>query len=148
MNRILWKKAAFAVFVAGLVFFCVGCAVGKGYTSMSMDEAREIIEEDTDHEYLIVDVRTQEEYDKGHIPGAMLLPLADIREGNVDALPDKDQAMMVYCWTGRRSEDSAILLVDMGYKNVYDIGGFIDWTGDVEGENLEEENVEGENLDE
>ena len=143
MNRVTWKKAAFAVFAAVVVFFCTGCGVGKGYTSMSMDAAREIIEEDADHEYLIVDVRTQEEYDKGHIPGAILLPLADIREGNVDALADKDQAIMVYCWTGRRSDDSVKLLVDMGYTNLYDIGGFIDWTGDVEGDNsVEEENAE------
>ena len=129
MKRCAARYLAFAALAAALVSFCAGCG-GKSYQKMSMDEAQELIEAGTDR--LIVDVRTQSEYDEGHIPGAILVPIEDIREGKVDALGGKDNAMMVYCWTGRRSEDAAGLLVEMGYTNVCDIGGFIDWKGEAE----------------
>ena len=113
-----------------LLLYLSGCGVGKGFSQMTMKEAQKLIEAGTD--YLIVDVRTKEEYDEGHIPGAILLPIEDIKEGKLELLPDKAQKIMVYCWTGRRSEDSAVILADAGYTQICDIGGYIDWEGEIE----------------
>ena len=65
----------------------------------------------------------------------LAVPIEDIREGKLDALPDKNQTLLLYCWTGRRSEDSAELLSSYGYKNVYEFGGLVDWTGKTESGN-------------
>ena len=94
-----------------------------------MDQVSQWMQE---HEgYLLVDVRDEEEFRKGHIPGALLIPIDEIRVGHLEALPDKDQALLLYCRTGRRAEDAAALLVKMGYRNVYAIGGIFDWTGEI-----------------
>lgn len=96
---------------------------------MSMQKASEWMEKESG--YLLVDVRTAEEYEEGHIPGAILLPIEEIREGKLDTLPDHDQTILVYCRTGRRAEDAAAILVKEGYSNVYAIGGIFDWTGEI-----------------
>ena len=106
-----------------LTLLLTGC--GKAYKTMKMQDARAKIEAGSDA--LILDVRTQEEYDEGHIPGAVLHPIEELREGNFDPLPDKDREIYVYCWTGRRAEDASQILVDNGYKNVTNIGGFVEW---------------------
>lgn len=129
MKRAWKRETAFAVLAALLAVLCMGCGLGGGYATVSMEEAQELI---PSGEYLIVDVRTAEEYQKAHIPGAILLPIEDIREGKADSLADRDQAIMVYCWTGRRAEDAAALLANLGYTHIYNIGGLIDWTGEVE----------------
>ena len=123
------RKMATLVLACVLSLLPAGC--GKNYQTISQEEARRIMEHDRD--CVIVDVRRQEEYDKRHIPHAVLVPIEDIREKKLDALPDKDRTLLVYCWTGRRSEDSAEMLVSYGYKHVYNIGGLVDWTGEVEG---------------
>ena len=116
-----------------MIFFiamlCTGC--GNSYTHISQEEAMQMMK--TEQNYLIVDVRTKEEYNKKHIPGAVLVPIADIRDGKLDSLPDKNQKLFVYCWTGRRAEDASELLSSRGYQNVYEIGGLVDWTGEIEG---------------
>ena len=113
-----------------LVTMFAGCTTG--YKTISQAEAQKIINGKKD--YILLDVRTPEEYEKKHIPNAVLLPIAEIKAGNVaETLPDKKQKILVYCWTGRRAEDSAIMLADMGYSNVISFGGLIDWTGDLEG---------------
>ena len=81
--------------------------------------------------YLIVDVRTPEEFAEGHIPGAINVPNEEIGTEMPDALPDKDQLLLVYCRRGNRSKDSSQKLADMGYTNVYEFGGIETWTGDV-----------------
>lgn len=118
----------FAFFALAL---CTGC--GKEYQHISHEEAEHMME--TCPDCVIVDVRRQDEYDKRHIQGAILVPIEDIREGKLDALPDKNQTLLLYCWTGRRSEDSAELLSSYGYKNVYEFGGLVDWTGKTESGN-------------
>ena len=128
MNRA--KNLILPVLVLLLAAVCVGCGGKDGYTQMKMTEAEKLIEEGTD--YLIVDVRTKAEYDAGHIPGAILLPSEDIKEGKLDALPDQRQKMMIYCRTGRRSAASAEILAKKGYTNVCDIGGIVDWKGEIE----------------
>ena len=72
---------------------------------------------------------------KKHIPHSILLPIEEIKNGNVaEVLPDKNQKILVYCWTGRRAEDAAAILFNMGYKNVVNLGGIVDWTGELEGD--------------
>ena len=135
MNMLKSKILILSLTILTLLLF-VGC--GNNYKHISQEEAIKIME--TKKDYIIVDVRRKEEYDKKHIPNAILVPIEDIREGKLDALPDKDKMLMLYCWTGRRAEDAAALLVKYGYTNVYEFGGLINWTGDVEVEKVAAEN--------
>jgi len=80
---------------------------------------------------IILDVRTQEEFDSGHIKNAILLPDFDVREKAESVISDKNQTILVYCRSGRRSEAASRELVDLGYTRVYDFGGINDWTGEV-----------------
>ena len=119
------RQRFFLVIALALLLALLVTGCGKGYKIMTMQDARAQIEAGTDA--LILDVRPQEEFDAGHIPDAVLLPIDEIREGNFDPLPDKDREILVYCWTGRRDEDASQILVDEGYKNVVCIGGFVEW---------------------
>lgn len=110
-----------------------GCG-GDSYEHITHEDAQRIIKANPDA--IILDVRTPEEYEKKHIPGAVLLPIEDIRGGKLSKLPDKDATILIYCWTGRRAEDSAELLIKRGYTKVYEFGGLVDWTGPVEGEEV------------
>ena len=80
---------------------------------------------------IIVDVRTQEEFDSGHIPNAICIPNENIGTEQPEELPDLDQVILIYCRSGNRSKQAAQKLADMGYTNVYEFGGIIDWTGEV-----------------
>lgn len=84
-----------------------------------------------DDSLVVVDVRTQEEYAEGHIPGAICVPNESIVDAQPEELPDLEQTILVYCRSGRRSKEAAQKLADMGYTNVYEFGGIIDWTGEV-----------------
>ena len=99
------------------------------YKQISQDEAKEMMTKDDGH--VIVDVRRQDEYDEGHIPGAILIPNESIEDTPPTELPDFDQIILVYCRSGRRSKEAAQKLADLGYSQVYEFGGIIDWTGDV-----------------
>ena len=99
------------------------------YTQISQEKAKKMMAEDDDH--VIVDVRTQKEYDEGHIPGAVCIPNESIESEQPEELPDLEQIILVYCRSGRRSKAASQKLADMGYKNVYEFGGIIDWTGDI-----------------
>ncbi len=99
------------------------------YAQISQDEAKLMMQDDDGH--VIVDVRRADEYAKGHIPGAILIPNEEIGTEPPAELPDKTQVILVYCRTGRRSKEAAGKLADMGYVNVYEFGGIEDWTGDV-----------------
>lgn len=81
--------------------------------------------------YTLVDVRTEAEYDEGHIEGAILLPNDEIETLAPDQLKDKDAVILVYCRSGNRSAQASKLLVELGYRNVYDFGGIIDWPGEI-----------------
>ncbi|MDP3130209.1 MAG: rhodanese-like domain-containing protein [Bacillota bacterium] len=82
---------------------------------------------DADDEVILVDVRTLEEYQEAHIPGAILLPLSDLAVDAASALPDKDAKIILYCRSGNRSAQAATILDGLGYTKVYDMGGIIDW---------------------
>lgn len=103
---------------------------GNSYKSISMSEAEEMMKNEKD--YIILDVRTAEEYKEGHIPNAINVADETIGEDEISELPNKDQLIMVYCRSGRRSKQAASKLVKLGYTNIVEIGGIIDWKGDIE----------------
>lgn len=95
------------------------------YRKITPEEAKARM--DSGEEVLILDVRTKEEYDAGHIPSAILLPNEEIGIEAPELLPDKDAQILIYCRSGRRSAEAAYKLVALGYTGVYDFGGIIDW---------------------
>ena len=99
------------------------------YTQITQEQAMEMMQSNDGH--VIVDVRRQDEYDAGHIPGAVLIPNESIGTERPEELPDLNQIILIYCRSGNRSKQAAQKLFDMGYTNIYEFGGIIDWTGDV-----------------
>ena len=100
------------------------------YYQISQDEAKRIMDEESD--YIIVDAREQSEYDEGHIKGAIVIPYTEIEQKAEELLPNKTQLILVYCRSGRRSKIAAQSLANMGYKNVKEFGGIIDWQYEIE----------------
>ncbi len=96
---------------------------------ISTEEAKEMM--DSDDSIIILDVRTQEEYDTDHIPGAILIPYTEITKTVDELIPDHSSTILLYCRSGRRSSIAASDLVDLGYSNVYDFGGISDWEYEV-----------------
>ena len=125
----------FAALAASLTLLS-GCALSKAkedkadmtdkaaYQKISAEEAYEMM---ASQEVVVVDVRTREEYDGGHIENAVLVPNESIGSEMPEALPDKEATLLVYCRSGRRSKDAAQKLLALGYQSVYDFGGVIDW---------------------
>ena len=103
---------------------------GAVYMNITAEEAKQIM--DTEEGYIILDVRTQEEYDQGHIPGATQISHEEIAEKAEEVLTDKEQLILVYCRSGRRSKIAAEALVELGYTNIKEFGGIIDWPYEVE----------------
>lgn len=95
------------------------------YIQISQDEAKSIIDSDTPH--IILDVRTTQEYDMGHIPGAIVIPVEEITESAPSILTDKNALILVYCRSGNRSKVASEALANMGYSNIREFGGIIDW---------------------
>ena len=100
------------------------------YMNITAEEAKQIM--DTETGYIILDVRTQEEYDESHIPGAIVIPNTEIETRAEQELTDKGQMILVYCRSGRRSKQAAEILVTLGYTNIKEFGGIIDWPYEVE----------------
>ena len=127
------KRLFSLLLAAGLL---AGCSQAKPkkqeavYLNITAQEARQIM--DTREGYIILDVRTQEEFDQGHIPGAILIPDYEIEARAEKELTDKDQLILVYCRSGRRSKLAAETLVKLGYTNIREFGGIIDWPYEVE----------------
>ena len=103
---------------------------GAVYVNITAEEAKQIM--DNEEGYIILDVRTQEEYDQGHIPGAIVISHEEIAEKAEDVLTDKNQLILVYCRSGRRSKIAAEALVELGYTNIKEFGGIIDWPYETE----------------
>ena len=99
------------------------------YQQITQEEAEEMMR--ADDGLIIVDVRRQDEFDSGHIPGAILIPNESIGTECPKELPDLNQIIMIYCRSGRRSKEASQKLADMGYTHIYEFGGIIDWTGEV-----------------
>ena len=100
---------------------------------VSMDEAFKIMNEESN--YIILDVRTIDEYNEGHIPNAICVPNETIKNDIVNKLPNKEQLILIYCRSGNRSSQAASKLAKLGYTNLIDIGGIIDWKGNIIKEN-------------
>ncbi len=108
-----------------------GCSAEETmtYQSISQEEAAQKMLLDDGH--IIVDVRRRDEYDAGHIPGAVLIPNESIGTEPPELLPDKDQIILIYCRSGRRSKEAAQKLANLGYSNLYEFGGILDWKGEI-----------------
>lgn len=124
-------KRIVMMFFAGLVAVSL-CACGQtggkqaaSYVNITAEEAKQLM--DTESDYIILDVRTEEEFSAGHIPNAVLIPDYDIEKKAEEKLTDKNQLILVYCRSGRRSKIAAQALVELGYTNIKEFGGMIDW---------------------
>ena len=130
--RRLTVSAVAAIMLAGCMLISLRIyAADKplSFTRISQEEAREMMEKDDGH--VIVDVRREDEYASGHIPGAICIPNETIYKEQPEELPDLDQIILVYCRSGNRSKRAARMLYEMGYTQVYEFGGIIDWTGEI-----------------
>lgn len=134
--------------LAALLFAACGkkeepAAPSGTYTQISQDEAAQMMKLDDGH--VIVDVRRWDEYESGHIPGAICIPNESIGSAMPPELPYLDQIILIYCRSGNRSKQAAQKLADMGYTNIYEFGGILDWTGPAVEGNLPEGGYEMEN---
>lgn len=116
-----------SVFLAGEI---PGDEKQAEYTSISMEEAKEAFA--APGNYIILDVRRADEYAEGHIPGAINVANEDIGDEMPSELPDLDQVIYVYCRSGRRSKEASSKLAALGYTNIYEFGGIMDWDGEIE----------------
>ena len=116
------------------VLMLTGCAgasnsQNKTYRQITMDEAVAMMERE--YGYIILDVRRPDEFAAGHIPNAINVPNETIGTDEIPELPDKDQLIMVYCRSGRRSKEASEKLVKLGYTNIVEFGGILDWKGEI-----------------
>ena len=107
----------------------MSCSLSGSYRQISMEEAATIMAGDTD--FVILDVRTLEEYQEKHIPGAVCVPNETIGSGEIPELPDKEQLILVYCRSGNRSKQAARKLAEQGYTNIVEFGGILSWPGET-----------------
>lgn len=125
------KRRLFFILSCALILSACGAQsqAQNSYVCITQQEAKEIM--DTQEGYIILDAREPSEYEQGHIPGAIVISHEQIKEKAEDALPDKEQLILVYCRSGRRSKLAAQDLADLGYTNVKEFGGIIDWPYEV-----------------
>lgn len=129
-------SGSFCLLLLILMFVVSGC--GKSdvdgqdntYEKISMSEGMERMESDA--EYILLDVRRADEFEAGHIPGAVNLPNEEIGTDEIPSLPDKTQTIYIYCRSGNRSKQAADKLLALGYTNIIEFGGIIDYTGELE----------------
>ena len=123
------RKQTIALLLA-LALLLTACAQAASYEQITQEEAKQIM--DTTNGYILLDTRTQEEYDQSHIPGALLIPHTEIAQRAEEELPDKDQVILVYCRSGNRSKQASEVLAELGYTNVKEFGGINTWPYEVE----------------
>ena len=145
-RELVMKKIRYGIAILTTAFFLSGCTTGSEgatteskseldteealFTSVSAEEAKQIMDSETG--YMILDVRTKEEYESGHIINATLLPNEEIGEDVSDILPEKEQKILVYCRSGNRSKQASEKLVKLGYTNIVEFGGIADWPYEIE----------------
>ena len=116
--------------LSATVFGLVSCGGNNAsYEQISQEEAKNIMDTRTD--YVIIDARTEEEFESGHIEGAILIPEYEIAQKAPSLIPQKDTLILVYCRSGRRSKIASEELVKLGYTNVKEFGGIIDWQYEI-----------------
>ena len=128
------KKSFILVLLAALLLAGCGKQTVKteeaALMNITAEEAKKLM--DSESGYVILDVRTEQEYAEGHIPGAILIPDYEISEKAESVLTDKDQLILVYCRSGRRSKNAASQLEEMGYTRIREFGGILDWPYETE----------------
>ena len=128
------KKRIFVVITTLLlVLFTLGCganAADAGYRRISQDQAVVLMKKERD--YIILDVRTWQEFEEEHIKGAICVPVETIGDDAIPQLPNKDQLILVYCRSGKRSKQASAKLVKLGYTRIVEFGGIRTWTGETE----------------
>ena len=125
-------KKLIPILLSALMF--AGCAGTSNsqtntYRSITMDEAVDMMAKETG--YIILDVRRPDEFAAGHIPNAINVPNESIGTSEIPELPDKNQLILVYCRSGRRSKEASEKLVKLGYTNIVEFGGILDWKGET-----------------
>ena len=126
MKRILPLLISLLLLLTG----CGGNSADGSYQQITQEEAKEMMDS---QEVIILDVREQGEYDSGHIPGAVLLPVGTIDETTAaEVIPEKDSAVLVYCRSGNRSKTASSTLAELGYTNIYEFGGINTWPYETE----------------
>ena len=126
MKRILALILAMPLVLTG----CGGTTVENTYQQITQDEAKKMMDS---QDVIVLDVREQYEFDAGHIPGAVLLPVGTIKKDTAAAvIPQLDSVVLVYCRSGNRSKTASRALADLGYTNVYEFGGINTWPYEVE----------------
>lgn len=126
MKRILPILLTFFLLLTG----CGGNGSDSSYQQITQEEAKEMMDSE---EVIILDVREQDEYDSGHIPDAVLLPVGTINEDTAaEVIPEKDSKVLVYCRSGNRSKTASSTLVELGYTNIYEFGGINTWPYETE----------------
>ena len=130
------KNKYLKIFISTLIvilalFSITACSSANvTYEQISGEQAKKLM--DTESDYIILDTRTDEEFAESHIPNAILIPHYEIAQRAEKELPDKDKLILVYCRSGNRSKQASQLLADLGYTNVKEFGGIIDWEYEVE----------------
>ena len=125
------KRLLYLILSLMLLSSCTpGGGSSNSYRSISMDEAVKMMKEEKN--YIILDVRRPYEYAEGHIPGAINVPNENIGSAEIPELPDKAQLILVYCRSGKRSKDASEKLAKLGYTNIVEFGGILDWKGEIE----------------
>ena len=113
-----------------LLASCTAPTKPREYRQVTMDEAVKMMRDEKN--YIILDVRRPDEYAEGHIPGAINVPNETIGTAEIPELPDKSQLILVYCRSGKRSKEASEKLVKLGYTNIVEFGGILDWKGEIE----------------
>ena len=132
-NRVVNSVVTTVMAAALSLILLMGCGPsdngGADYRQIGMDEAVEMMENEKN--YIILDVRTEQEFEEQHIPNAINVPNETIGKDEIPELPDKEQLIMVYCRSGNRSKQASEKLVKIGYSNIVEFGGIKDWLGET-----------------
>ncbi len=125
------KVFIFILLISLSLFSITGCSGAKAtYEQISAEQAKKLM--DTESDYIILDTRTEEEFAEAHIENAILIPHYEIAQRAEKELPNKDQLILVYCRSGNRSKQASQILAELGYTNIKEFGGIIDWEYGVE----------------
>ena len=123
-------KRVYYLLLLIMVMLCSACQSKTEIRSIDGDSVHQMLQNKED--FVLVDVREEDEYNEGHIPQSLLIPLGTIEKDFTSKVPSKDKKIVIYCRSGRRSKEAYEKIVSLGYDDVYDLGGIQDWDYEVE----------------